>query len=233
MVGLMDVLRKHSREKPNAIELMFATHPMSDERYETAQNRVKGRYAASAGLPSNADRYMDATANLRKMTKTVEAIQNGDKCLGDGGGRNLRPAQEQYATALRATPDDYEALLKSAKCLLAQENPREALRYARHAKAVYPQEAQAYHVSGFAALQARDFGAALQDFDRYAQVLPGNPNTLYFGGCALDGMSRYQEAADRFTRFLQQVSDGEYAQHAYQRLVEMGYVKPQQQNTSG
>jgi predicted Zn-dependent protease len=35
MVGLMDILRSMSKEKPNAIEMMFATHPMSDERYQT------------------------------------------------------------------------------------------------------------------------------------------------------------------------------------------------------
>jgi predicted Zn-dependent protease len=36
MVGLMDMLKGLSKSKPNIIELMFATHPMSKERYQTA-----------------------------------------------------------------------------------------------------------------------------------------------------------------------------------------------------
>ncbi|NIO40994.1 MAG: M48 family metalloprotease, partial [Burkholderiales bacterium] len=36
MVGLTDVLRSQKKNKPGTMQLMFATHPMSDERYETA-----------------------------------------------------------------------------------------------------------------------------------------------------------------------------------------------------
>ena len=36
MVGLMDILKSMGKHQPSAIELMFATHPMSEERYQTA-----------------------------------------------------------------------------------------------------------------------------------------------------------------------------------------------------
>ena len=54
MVGLMDMLRSLNKSKPSAIELMFSTHPMSDERYATAVKRAKEDYAKcrkSPGLP--------------------------------------------------------------------------------------------------------------------------------------------------------------------------------------
>ena len=36
MVGLMDILRGLHKGRPSALDLMFASHPMSDERYATA-----------------------------------------------------------------------------------------------------------------------------------------------------------------------------------------------------
>ncbi|UCF56248.1 MAG: M48 family metalloprotease, partial [Deltaproteobacteria bacterium] len=44
MIGLMDMLRALSKNKPSTIELMFATHPMSDERYQTAVETAQSKY---------------------------------------------------------------------------------------------------------------------------------------------------------------------------------------------
>src|SRR5512139_3270171 len=41
LLELMDVLRKLEREKPSALEQMFASHPMSEERYRTAERRIR------------------------------------------------------------------------------------------------------------------------------------------------------------------------------------------------
>ena len=41
-------------------------------------------------------------------------------------------------------------------------------------------------------------------------------------------MGRRQAAAQQYMQFLQQVRQGEHAQHAYRRLVEWGYIKSRQ-----
>ena len=44
-------------------------------------------------------------------------------------------------------------------------------------------------------------------------------------GYAQEGMNRRTEAAQEYRRYLQQVRQGKYAQHAQQRLVEWGYAR--------
>jgi hypothetical protein len=57
-------------------------------------------------------------------------------------------------------------------------------------------------------------------------LLPGNPNTTFFKGFSLEGMQRIEPAANEYYQYLQTVNQGKQAKHAYQRLVEWGYIKP-------
>lgn len=219
MIALQDQLRKLSRGKPGTLDLMFATHPMSEERYQTAVKRAGMQYASASSFPVYRERYMDQTARLRKRQGVVEEIQKGDREAGAGQGD---AALSHYRAALQQAPDDYEALLKAAKVCLAMGRDNDARAYAAQAKRVYPEEAQAYHVTGLASLKTKRFQEAFADLDYYDRLLPGNPNTSFFAGFALENMGRKQEAAGRYRKFIQQVQQGEEAQHAYNRLVEWG-----------
>ena len=222
MVGLMEMLNSMNKSKPSSIELMFATHPMSDERYQTAVKTVQTTYASSRGLPLHRERYMDHTARLRSIQGAIEEVQKGDKELGD---KNFSQAEAHYQAALKQAPNDYTTLVSMAKCELVQKKYKEGAQYARQAKSVYPQEAQGYHLSGFAGLNLKEYESAYQDFQASYRLLPGNPQTLFFSGFALEGMNRRQEAAREYSRYLQQVQEGKYAQHAAARLREWGYAR--------
>ncbi|RPI07789.1 MAG: peptidase M48 Ste24p, partial [Zetaproteobacteria bacterium] len=149
MVGLMEMLNSLHKSKPSSIQLMFATHPMSDERYQTAVNTVRTKYAGSRGLPLHRERYMDHTARLRAIDGAIREMQQGDAALD---AEKFGQAEAHYRTALKQAPDDYVGLVSMAKCHLMQKKYGEGARYARQATAVYPQEAQGHHLSGFAAL---------------------------------------------------------------------------------
>ncbi len=225
MVGLMDILRSMSDHKPNAIEVMFSTHPMSDERYQTAVNAAQSTYSFGQEFPLNRERYMDSTAALRQMSGAIEDLQTGEGLM----------MQEQYAqaegyfnSALRQAPRDYAGLVLMAKCQVAQQRFDQAQQYARIAQQVYPSEGQSYLVGGVASLNRKDFGSAYEEFDRYERMLPGNADIVFFKGYSQEGMQHKQEAAEEYNRYLQMINEGEQAQHAYGRLVEWGYVKPQQ-----
>jgi predicted Zn-dependent protease len=222
MVGLMEMLQSLSKSKPGAIELMFATHPMSDERYQTAVKNSRTKYAPAQNLSLNRERYMDHTARLRTMKGTIEELQKGEQAMN---GQKMGEAEGYFRKALKQTPNDYAGLVMMATCQIIQKKPAESLRYSEAAKSVYPQEAQAYHLSGFAKLQTRNFAGAYQDFSSYEKVLPGNPNTIFFRGFSLEGMGKKPEAAQDYHRYLQVVKEGKLAQHAYARLVEWGYYK--------
>lgn len=225
MVGLTAMLKSLSKYKPNAAQLLFATHPMSDERYDTAVRLSQNKYASSLDMPLHRDRYLDHTADLRAMKSAIEEMQKGEAAMAK---KKYAIAETHFRTALKQAPEDYAGLLLMSKCLLAQKRNTEALRYSEMAKKVNPGEAQAHHISGFARIRKKDFDEAYQDFNSYEKVLPGNPNTLFFKGLSLEGMHKKDAAANEYSRYLQGVQQGNMAKHAYRRLVEWGYLKPKQ-----
>ena len=222
MVGLMDMLRSLNKSKPSAIELMFSTHPMSDERYATAVERAKEDYPKAASLPVYRERYLDNTERLRAQKEAIEEMQKGEQLMAK---EKFKEAESHFRKALREAPEDYAGLVMMATCQLVQKDYREGLRYTEEAQSVYPREAQAHHLSGFAKIQTKDYEGAYEEFSTCEKLLPANPNSIFFKGYALEGMRKREEAAKEYTRYLKVVQEGQYAQHAYKRLVEWGYVK--------
>jgi len=167
---------------------------------------------------------MDNTAGLRVISKAIDEMQNGDKFMMD---QKYAEAKEHYGEALRIAPGDYAALLMMAKCQIALKDFRLARRYAEDAATVYPEEAQALHILGIANLQLEKYEEAFDSFEKYGQVLPGNPNTVFFKGVSLEKMGKRDRAATEYITYLNKVQSGQYAEYAYKKLVEWGYVKKQ------
>jgi predicted Zn-dependent protease len=221
-VGLMDLLQSLGKHKPNAMELMFATHPMSEERYKTAVNTANTKYKSAQKQPLYRERYMDNTARLRAKKGAIEEMQKGDKEMAK---RKYGDAEAHYRKALKLAPNDYAGLVMMSTCQLVQKKYPAGRRYAEKAKKVYPQEAKAYHLAGFAKIHTKDFEAAYKDFSKYEKVLPGNPNIIFFKGYCQEGMQHKKQAVEQYDRYLKLVQQGDYAKHAYRRLKEWGYYK--------
>ena len=221
-VGLMDILQSLGKHKPNAIELMFATHPMSEERYKTAVNTANTKYKSAQKQPLYRERYMDNTARLRAKKGAIEEMQKGDKEMAR---RKYGDAEAHYRKALKLAPRYYAGLVMMSTCQLVQKKYPAGRRYAEKAKKVYPQEAKAYHLAGFAKIHTKDFEAAYKDFNKYEKVLPGNPNIIFFKGYCQEGMQHKKQAVDQYDRYLKLVQQGDYAKHAYRCLKEWGYYK--------
>ena len=219
MIDLMDMLRSMERRKPGALELMFATHPMSEERHRTAVRRAERTYAAHRDAASGRERYMDMTAGIRAQRPMLAALQDGDSAMRN---RKWDDADQHYTTALRHTPDDYEGLLKMAQCRVAQERLDDAAVRITRAREANPTEPLSYQLGGLVALRRGLYEEAHRDFSHYQEVLPGNPLTLFYDGRALEGMGRKQDAATRYQSFLRQVSAGAEADYARERLAAWG-----------
>jgi predicted Zn-dependent protease len=221
-VGLMNMLRSMSKHEPSAIELMFSTHPMSDERYNTAVHTMQTKYRHAQNFPFYRERYMDHTVKLRAMKGGIEAMQKGERVMAQ---KKYDEAETYFKEALKQAPDDYAGLVIMAKCQIVREKYSEAGRFVEKAKKVYPQEAQAYYLSGFVNMNQKKYDSAHEDFKTYEKILPGNPNITFYQGLSLEKMNRVSESADKYYRYLKVVNQGEKAKYAYQRLVEWGYVK--------
>ena len=222
MVDLMDVLRKMGKEKPGALDMMFSSHPMSDERYATAKEKLAGQYARMEGFNTGRERHMDSTSKLRKIRPAIEAMQQGEEAMMK---QQYRGAEERFASALKTAPNDYAGLLMMAKCQLAMKNPAAAQQYADRARQVKPSEPQSNNVMGVAKLMRKDFSGAHSYFSQYERMLPGNPNTLFLKGVAAEGMGDTASAAEDFSRYVQVDDSSEQGRYAIKRLMDWGYIK--------
>lgn len=221
-VGLMDMLRSTSKHEPSAIELMFSTHPMSDERYSSAVKTVQTKYRHAQNLPFYRERYMDHTAKLRAMKEAIQAIQKGERAMAE---EKYDEAETYFKKALKQAPDDYAGLVMMTKCQMVREKYSEADRFVKKAKNVYPQEAQAYYLAGFVNMNQKQYDSAYEDFKTYEKILPGNPNITFYQGLSLEKMNQVSESADKYYRYIKVVNQGDKAKYAYQRLVQWGYIK--------
>ena len=215
MVDLMDMLRGLSDRQPNALEAMFATHPMSDERFATAEREAREHHPGALGRNVGRERYMDNTAELRRIRPAIKDMQAGEAAMAR---RDYREAETRFRSALEQVPDDYAGLVLMAKCQSALGRHREAEGYLARARAAYPEEGQAIHLSGITQLALNRPDTALAHFEQYERQLPGNPNTLFLRGIAHESMQDRVAAARLYQRYLRAAGDTEQARYAARRL---------------
>jgi len=222
MAGLMEILLANGEKKPSAIELMFSTHPMSEERLQTAKQNAEEKYASMLSAPNHRERFMDNTAELRRIKGAITAMQDGSKAMRN---KEYGQAEEAFARALQIAHNDYAALVMMAKCKLAQDKNEDAEKLSLKAAKIYPHEAQARTISGVASILNRKYEQAYQEFTEYNKLLPGNPESIFFRGLSLEGMQKREDAARFYYQYLQQIKEGYQAQYAYQQLQSWGYLK--------
>ncbi len=221
-VGLMQMLNSMHKQQSSAASILFSTHPMSSERLSTAIKKNNSIYKYTKNYPLNRDRYMDNIAPLRRMKTAIKLMQSGDAHMMK---KQYSRAESSYKKAIRKARYDYTAHVMLAKCLLLQKKPLQALKYSKKASSLYRSEAQAYHLAGFSQIDLKHFYRAYKEFDNYDKYLPGNPHIIFFKGYCEEGMNHIERAANKYTQYLQKVQQGKYAQHAYGRLKEWGYIK--------
>ncbi|MFP4390606.1 MAG: M48 family metalloprotease, partial [Desulfococcaceae bacterium] len=221
-VGLMEMLQNLSNGTPGYAQILFSTHPMSQERYQTAVDAAMNQYGETRGRSEYRDRYMDNIAGLRAIQGAIENLQQGDEAMAK---KQYGQAADRYRRALGRAPEDYAALTQMAKCQYVQEEYGEARRYAEAAQQAYPGEAQAHQIGGMAKMQLRDYDGALGEFQSYDRILPGNPAMTFLQGLAYEKMGRRDNAAKAYRVFLQAVQQGPQAQHARKRLLEWGNIQ--------
>lgn len=223
MTDLMNMLNAQSKSKPNALEMMFATHPMSSERVENTRRALQHpMYTEAAKRGKQRERYMDSTSRLRAMKPTIAEEQKAEAMLGQ---KSYDKAEGFLKSALQAVPNDYPGLVLMAKTQLAMQRPNEAQPYLDRARAIYPAEAQAAHLTGVTQLQMKRPESALAAFKDYERLLPGNPNTLFLQGYSMEMMQDKKGAAQAYYRYLQAAEQGKQASYAYTRLKAWGAVK--------
>ncbi|EGK70055.1 MAG: M48 family metalloprotease [Methyloversatilis sp.] len=222
MVNLMDMLRSQHKEKPSLLQTMFSSHPMSDERYDTAQREATDAYGSYRGKALSRERYMDHTASLRRLAPAIKAQQEGESLMAK---KSLDEAESRFDKALKVAPDDYCGNVLMGKCLLAQKEYANADRHFSRASEIYPGEGQAIYQRGVSKLALGRGPEALAAFNAYDQVLPGNATTLFLKGVAYETMQDKRAASQHYAAYIRSGQKDAQAQFAFQRLQAWGMVK--------
>jgi predicted Zn-dependent protease len=222
MVNLMDMLRSQNKEKPSLLQTMFSSHPMSDERYATAQREALDSYGSLRSKKLMRERYMDNTASLRRIAPAIKSQQEGESLMAK---KSIEQAETSFSKALAAAPDDYCGNVLMGKCLIAQKQYEDADRHFARAAQVYPGEGQAMYQRGISKLALGRAPEALAAFDAYDRVLPGNASTLFLKGVAYETMQDKRNASQHYAAYIRSGNKDPQAQFAYQRLQHWGLVK--------
>ena len=111
------------------------------------------------------------------------------------------------------------------RCLAAPGRQKDAIRYAEAAQAIYPQEAQAHKLAGVLQLAEKDPGAAVQRFEQFDLLLPGDPGIAFLKGVGYEGAGNQRAAAENYARFLRSGGQGRPAEYSVSRLKAWGYVR--------
>lgn len=223
MLGLIEILLENGQKNPAAIDMMFATHPMSTERFYNAQHGIANDYNSFQNQRYYRERYMDNTFNLRKIKGVIQDLQHGDTSMKN---KKYHEAENAFNRALHILPYDYAAIMMMAKCQLALGRPEIATQYTKLARQVYPQESQSLHVEGVSLLQAGRYQNAIEMFNEYQKRLPGNTDTLYFMALSYEGANDTINASKLFSRYIQLVPYGSQTQYAQSKLSYWGLQQP-------
>lgn len=215
MIKLMNVLKSLEKNKPTMIEVMFSSHPMSEERYEKAIELKNKKYLYASNYNLYKERYMDNTFNIRKIKEAIENLQNAMTLIAK---KNYTDAEELIKKALMIAPHDYAALLLMAKCKIFRSDYSEAYKYALEAKDEYNSEGQAYYISGIICIKLNKYEEALNNFNNYDRLLYGNPEALFYKGYCYDKVGDISNAIKFYTAYLNKVDSGNNANYARQRL---------------
>ncbi|MEI7900343.1 MAG: M48 family metalloprotease [bacterium] len=220
MAALMKLLVRISGANPSALEQMFATHPMSTERLQMAETRIRTEYAGrNAGVTGQAA-FLAATADIRKSKPALKQFATAETQL----------VQKQYAAAkrsaeqgLRLAPNDYVGLMLVAQANQKGGNLAGAQQAAQAAAGVCPAGALAQGLLAQCALQRKDFGTALSHLNTLERQVPGDARTSFYKGLAYEGQGQKQQAAQAYQRYLQRggagSSQGQYATQRLQQLA--------------
>ncbi|MFH1813291.1 MAG: M48 family metalloprotease [Pseudomonadota bacterium] len=222
MVNLMDMLRSQNKAKPSLLQTMFSSHPMSDERYATAEREAQGTYGSLRNKKMSRERYMDNTASLRRIAPAIKAQQDGESLMAK---KSIEEAEGNFAKALKVAPDDYCGNVLMGKCLIAQKQYGDADRHFARAAEIYPGEGQALYQRGVSRLALNRPQEALASFNAYDRILPGNPSTLFLKGVAYETMQDKRNASQHYAAYIRSGNKDAQAQFAFQRLQNWGLVK--------
>jgi predicted Zn-dependent protease len=218
MVELMKLLVRISNANPSMLEQMFASHPMSAERLETATKRLQTQYASVQGR-EGANEYAAATAGLRSSKPALNAFAKAETQVAT---KQTAGAIQSARNGLALLPNDPAGTLILADALAASGQigaAKQAATAAIHSSA----SLRAESMLAQCALQQKDYATALTHLNTLESKKSADPRLYFYKGVAYEGLNRKAEAAKNYDTYLLRskstTSESAYARQRLQKLA--------------
>ncbi len=218
MVETHKVLLALQKQKPGAVERLFASHPMSAERLATAEKRL-------AALPPEIRNRPLKVAPFKAATSRVMAERPAWDLAGDAqgllGAKKNAQAEAKLAEAVRLIPQ--AGVLRTLHAASLAEVKREgaAVSESREGARLAPNVFLSQVVAGELLLKP-DPADALDCLDRAEALLPGVAEVALMRGRAFESLRRRDDAVAAYKEAVNRDPQGETGAAAAKRLHALG-----------
>jgi predicted Zn-dependent protease len=225
MLETQKILLELGSRKPNLVERLFATHPMSAERLATAEARVAKLPAEVRARPLRTEPYRAELARVKADQPAWDLAQEGRDLLAKD---KAAEAEARLAKAIRLAPNTGVLHALHAASLTRAGRKAEAAAEAREGARLAPDVFVTRYLAGQAMLES-DPPAALEHLAAAEKILPGQAAVAYFTGRADEALKRMPDAVEAYRLAVSRDPDGDIGKAAAARLQALGATGSQPQ----
>ena len=220
MIETQRVLLELQKRQPNAVEKLFASHPMSAERLAKAEERVGKLPVELRERPLKAEPYRVVVARVVADRPAWDAAREGLGLLDDDKNRE---GEAKLAEAVRLVPQ--AGVLRSfhAAGLAAVDRDKEAVREGVEGARLAPGIFVSRLIAGELLIES-DPQLALGHLGAAEELMAGNARVAYLSGVAYEKLNRRQEAGEAYRAAVERDPDGEIGAAALKRLRALGFI---------
>lgn len=221
-VDTMEILQAAARQEPSQFETLFASHPVTSERIQTAQERLASGYVEAQNRPMHTEEFRRAVAPLKDE---APAFALADEARKLAANRQTREAEERFARAASMVPGSPILHALWGDVLYDLGDYRRSDEVTDRANSLNPQLFYGRLVNGAANWRLRNLREALDQLSIAERLVPDTVLVAYFAGRTLEDLGDRQAAARQFAKVAQATQgQGEYGQYAVTRLREWGLL---------
>jgi tetratricopeptide (TPR) repeat protein len=161
---------------------------------------------AELNLANSAPTGKEFFEHLDKAVKLADKASNGERLLilaTQAGANNDAVKQKEYLDQLVAAyPNDERAHFNLGGWYFGQQDFPKAIEHYRKATEINPSYSGAWNILGYAYRQNADFANAEKAFQKYIELIPGDPNPYDSYAELLLKMGRFDEAIAQYRKAL-------------------------------
>lgn len=223
MIQLTEILKGSGSRTPSQLEVMFSTHPPSQQRYWAAVDKAKSypqNIRSSDRLYTS--RFKRNVSGLRQDAPAYELMDKGIKAAGE---KNYSQALKLLRQATNKAPD--QALIWVMRASIERDAGQKSDAYASAQEAVkrYPGLFYARYLTGIIGYDLKKHRESLAQLSEANKILPEVPQVIFYMGLNHEARGQKEQAAQAYYKVLQEVQKGEMAQYCAQKLKSWGYIE--------